>query len=128
MSMAIRTRAGILGTVTQASYGSSGHSPWIGIDWREHQRWVRVSDRWANVVEMGSGPPVLFVHGLGGSWQNWLENIPAFAARHRVVAMDLPGFGASEMPREKISISGYGRWLHSLCRELGIERGSFVGN
>jgi len=100
----------------------------MDIDWREHRRWVRVEDRWANVVELGSGPPVLMIHGLSGSWQNWLENIPVLAERHRVVAMDLPGFGESEMPRDKITISGYGRWICSLCEELGIERAAFVGN
>ena len=86
-------------------YGPQGRSAWLDIDWRSHQRWVRVEDRWANVIEIGSGPPVVFVHGLGGSWQNWLENLPAAAeAGYRAIAVDLPGFGASEMPAEKISI------------------------
>ena len=37
---------------------------------------------------------------------------------HRVVAFDLPGFGASEMPDWQISISGYGRWLDALYDAL----------
>ena len=37
----------------------------------------------------------VFVHGLSGCWQNWLENIPHFARNHRVIALDLPGFGAA---------------------------------
>src|SRR4051794_13972741 len=117
-------------TVTEASgYGPQGRSPWMSVDWRTHQRWVRVEDRWANVVELGSGPPVVFVHGLGGSWQNWLENLPAVAdAGYRAIAVDLPGFGASELPREKISISGYGRWVDALLGELGIGAAAVVGN
>jgi pimeloyl-ACP methyl ester carboxylesterase len=116
--------------VTEASgYGPSGRSAWVDIDWREHSRWVRVQDRWANVVEHGSGKPVLFVHGLGGSWQNWLENIPAVAqAGYRAIAVDLPGFGASEMPAEKISISGYGRWVEALLEELDTGPVALVGN
>jgi len=118
--------------VTAASsddYGPQGRSAWLDIDWRSHQRWVRVEDRWANVIEIGSGPPVVFVHGLGGSWQNWLENLPATAeAGYRAIAVDLPGFGASEMPREKISISGYGRWVDSLCDALGTGPVALVGN
>ncbi|TMM01361.1 MAG: alpha/beta hydrolase [Actinobacteria bacterium] len=110
-------------------YGPQGRSAWLDIDWRSHQRWVRVEDRWANVIEIGSGPPVVFVHGLGGSWQNWLENLPATAeAGYRAIAVDLPGFGASEMPREKISISGYGRWVDSLCDALGTGPVALVGN
>ena len=62
-------------------------------------------DRWMNLVDIGEGPVVLMIHGLSGCWQNWLENIPFFARDHRVIAVDLPGFGESEMPVEKISIS-----------------------
>ena len=110
-------------------YGPQGRSAWMDIDWRSHQRWVRVEDRWANVIDIGSGPPVLFVHGLGGSWQNWLENLPAAAeAGYRAIAVDLPGFGASEMPAEKISISGYGRIVDELLGALDIDRAVIVGN
>ena len=77
---------------------------------------------------MGEGPPLVFVHGLSGAWQNWLENIPHFAATHRVVALDLPGFGASPMPPWEISIPAYGRFLRDFCERLGIERCSLVGN
>src|SRR3954468_17656137 len=131
MSMAIRiSRAGSVGTVTEASYGSSGHRPWMDVDWRGQQRWLRISDRWANVCEVGSGPPVLFVHGLGGAWQNWLENLlPTAAAGYRAIAVDLPGFGHSELPAEMVSISGYGRWLDALLEELGVaEPVKLVGN
>jgi pimeloyl-ACP methyl ester carboxylesterase len=101
---------------------------WMGIDWSEHLRWVEVQGRYANVLDLGSGPPVVFVHGLSGSWQNWLEQLPEFARTHRVVAMDLPGFGASPMPRERITISGYGRWLDALLEELGVAGAAIVGN
>jgi len=106
-------------------------TPWWSIDWRRHQRWAHVQGRWANVVELGppDGEPVLFLHGLGGSWRNWLENLPAVAdAGRRAIAVDLPGFGHSEMPAERISIPGYGRWVEGLCDELGISGAAVVGN
>jgi pimeloyl-ACP methyl ester carboxylesterase len=81
-----------------------------------------------NVIELGQGPPLVFVHGLAGSWQNWLEQLPAFAERHRVIALDLPGFGHSPMPAEKISIPGYARTLEGLCDALGVAAAAFVGN
>jgi pimeloyl-ACP methyl ester carboxylesterase len=109
-------------------YGPSGRSPWLDVDWRAHQRWVTVADRRANVIELGSGPPVVFIHGLSGSWQNWLEQLPVFARDHRVIAFDLPGFGSSEMPVEKISIAGYGRWVDALFGELGVDAAAVVGN
>jgi 4,5:9,10-diseco-3-hydroxy-5,9,17-trioxoandrosta-1(10),2-diene-4-oate hydrolase len=109
-------------------YGPSGRSPWLDVDWRTHQRWVTVAGRRANVIELGSGPPVVFIHGLSGSWQNWLEQLPVFARDHRVIAFDLPGFGASEMPIEKISIAGYGRWVDTLLDQLGVQSAAIVGN
>ena len=110
------------------AYGPVGRSAWMDVDWREHQRLVRVEDRLVNVVELGSGPPLLFVHGLGGCWQNWLENLPEFARDHRVIALDLPGFGRSQMPAGEISVSGFARMLDLLCETLRIDAAAVVGN
>lgn len=41
----------------------------------------------------GDGPPMVLVHGLGGSHVNWLASGPLLARRHRVLALDLAGFG-----------------------------------
>jgi pimeloyl-ACP methyl ester carboxylesterase len=102
----------------------------MDIDWSAHRRFVELEGRRVNVVELGAGePPIVFVHGLAGSWQNWLENLPHFAAAgHRVVAFDLPGFGASEMPGAKISIPGYGRFVDALLERLDVGAAVLVGN
>lgn len=111
------------------AYGPVGRSEWMDVDWQRHLRWVRVQDRWMNLVDIGEGPIVLMVHGLSGCWQNWLENIPFFARDHRVIAMDLPGFGESEMPAEKISISRYADTIDALLDVLGIDEPvRLVGN
>ena len=112
----------------RAGYGPDGRSAWLDVDWSRHQRWVEVLGRPMNVIELGEGPPLLFVHGLAGSWQNWLEQLPVFAQDHRVIAMDLPGFGASPMPRDTITIKGYARILEALCDELEVESAPWVGN
>jgi pimeloyl-ACP methyl ester carboxylesterase len=109
-------------------YGPPARSAWLDIDWRRHQRWLRIDGRRVNLVELGDGPPIVFVHGHSGSWTNWLENLPHFAQRHRVIAFDLPGFGDSEMPAEGVSIEGYGRTVDAVMAELGIERAAVVGN
>jgi pimeloyl-ACP methyl ester carboxylesterase len=111
------------------AYGPVGRSEWMDIDWQQHLRWVRVEERWMNLVDIGEGPVVLMVHGLSGSWQNWLENIPYFARDHRVIAVDLPGFGESEMPAEKISISRYADTIDALLDVLEIDQPvRLVGN
>jgi 4,5:9,10-diseco-3-hydroxy-5,9,17-trioxoandrosta-1(10),2-diene-4-oate hydrolase len=109
-------------------YGPDGRSEWLDIDWSEHQKWVSVAGRPVNVIDMGAGDPIVFIHGLAGAWVNWLENLPHFAREHRVIAMDLPGFGHSPMPAGKISISGYGRIVDELLDTLDIERAVIVGN
>jgi pimeloyl-ACP methyl ester carboxylesterase len=101
---------------------------WLRIDWREHRHQIDVVGATVNYVEMGEGPPLLLIHGLSGAWQNWLENIPFFAHSHRVIALDLPGFGSSPMPPWEISIPAYGRFLRDFCERLGIGRCSVVGN
>jgi pimeloyl-ACP methyl ester carboxylesterase len=101
---------------------------WLRIDWREHLREVEVVGARVKYVELGNGNPVVFVHGLSGAWQNWLENIPHFARSRRVIALDLPGFGASPIPPWEISITAYGRFMRDFCERLGIERCSLIGN
>ena len=101
---------------------------WMRIDWREHLRTIDVVGARTNYVEIGEGPPAIFIHGLGGSWQNWLENLPHFAHTHRVIALDLPGFGASPMPPWELSIPAYGRYLRDFLEKIGIERCSLVTN
>jgi pimeloyl-ACP methyl ester carboxylesterase len=80
------------------------------------------------VIERGEGPPLVLVHGHSGRWANWLANIPHFSRTHRVVAMDLPGFGHSPMPREPITIENYGRMLDALMDRLDITAAPVVGN
>lgn len=104
------------------------HPAWHEIDWRAHKRHEVVDGRPLNLVDIGSGPALLLVHGLAGAWQNWLENIPALACRYRVIAVDLPGFGESETPTHLMSVSGYARTLDALCQALGLDQVSVVGN
>jgi len=44
----------------------------------------------------GAGEPLLLVHGLGGSAENWVEVLPELVQRYRVIAVDLPGHAGSE--------------------------------
>jgi pimeloyl-ACP methyl ester carboxylesterase len=89
-----------------------------------------VDGRRVHAVDVGAGErtPVLFVHGLGGRWQNWLENIPRIARRRRVVAIDLPGFGRSQMPREAISIAAYADVVDRVCDLFELESVALVAS
>ncbi len=112
-------------------YGAVGRSAWLDIDWSEHLRWVTVGGRPVNVCEIGpaDGEAIVWIHGLSGCWQNWLENLPALAdAGYRCVALDLPGFGCSPMPAEQITIGRYADIVDELLGLLKIEAACVIGN
>jgi len=111
-------------------YGETAQPDWRTIDWQAHLHQVEIDGTPVNYVDIGSGDrhPVVLVHGLGGQWQNWLENIPRAAQERRVIAIDLPGFGLSPMPRREITIPGYGRTVNALCDLLGLGLVELVGN
>jgi pimeloyl-ACP methyl ester carboxylesterase len=124
-----RARSGVFRPGPDPTYADGDDSTWMGVDWPSMTRRVDVDGQALSVVDTGGdGPPILWVHGLGGVWQNWLLNIPAFMGTHRCVAIDLPGFGQSGMPPGEISISGCARTLDRLCDVLAIESPVVVGN
>jgi pimeloyl-ACP methyl ester carboxylesterase len=117
------------------TYADGDDSTWTTVDWPSLTRSELVLGRRVRVIDTGPppaaagpAPPLLFIHGLGGLWQNWLLNIPAFMGTHRVIAPDLPGFGGSEMPAGRISIQGFARVIDALCDRLEIEAPVVVGN
>jgi pimeloyl-ACP methyl ester carboxylesterase len=111
-----------------SDYGNADPE-WLKIDWREHLHRVDLPGATVNYAEIGEGEPIVFVHGLAGCWQNWLENLPHFGRTHRAIALDLPGFGESPMPSWPIEMPAYGRLIHDFCEKLGIDRAAaLVGN
>jgi pimeloyl-ACP methyl ester carboxylesterase len=111
-------------------YGQTAEPDWRGIDWGAHLHRIAIDGTPVNYVDIGEGElePIVFVHGLGGQWQNFLENIPRAARERRVIALDLPGFGCTPEPRDKITIPGYGRCVDALCEKLSLGRVDMVGN
>ncbi len=62
---------------------------------------------------------VVFVHGNPGPMDDWEEFGPAVASFARVVAMDMPGYGRAEHPKDfDYTIDGYGGYLGALIDHL----------
>jgi pimeloyl-ACP methyl ester carboxylesterase len=70
--------------------------------------------------ESGRGQPLVFVHnvGLGCSSYEWAKVYPEFAARYRVLALDLAGFGESARPAVRFTAAEYARMLAEFLRAL----------
>jgi len=78
-------RTALLRAGADPTYADGDDATWVGVDWRSLQRTLEIDGRQVNVLDTGPpagargpGPALLFIHGLGGAWQNWLRNIPAF--------------------------------------------------
>jgi magnesium chelatase accessory protein len=71
-----------------------------GHDWpnRAASRFVKAADFQWHVQEMGDGPALLLIHGTGAATHSWRTLAPLLAARFRIIAVDLPGHGFTEMP------------------------------
>jgi pimeloyl-ACP methyl ester carboxylesterase len=54
----------------------------------------------------GEGPPLVLLHGASGSWTHWIRNMVPLAARYRVLAPDMPGYGDSDAPPEPHTADG----------------------
>jgi len=75
-------------------------------------------------------PRVVFVHGLGGSYETWSLNLPAFAERFRICALDLVGAGSSDKPTMDYSVPSLADFLARFLDALGEDwqRVSLVGH
>jgi pimeloyl-ACP methyl ester carboxylesterase len=77
--------------------------------------------------DAGSGaPPLLFVHGWGGNHGHFAPQVAHFARSHRVVAIDLRGFGESDAPEQEYTVPGASDDIAAVCRELGLDRAVVV--
>jgi len=75
------------------------------------------------VFTAGDGPAVLFVHGWPTHAYLWRHAMRALAPTHRVIALDLPASGGTEMPSDAdLSLNGYTALLTEVVDTLGIER------
>jgi len=86
-----------------------------------------VDERSIAFVDRGSGPPLLFLHGLGSNLSLWRETLDAFDDSHRVLALDLPGFGLSDKDDVPGTMSFFADVVTGFLDERGIDAVTVVG-
>jgi len=90
---------------------------------------IRLNGVGIHYVDEGQGPPLVLIHGLGGSICNFRYNIPVLSQHLRVVAPDLKGFGYSERPATgDYSLTAQARLVAELMDRLGIPRAAVLGH
>ena len=82
-----------------------------------------------SLIEAGAGDPVVALHGLGGTKISFLPTVSALADRHRILALDLPGFGESAKPiAAPYDARWFARAVTALLDALDIEQAHVIGN
>jgi pimeloyl-ACP methyl ester carboxylesterase len=92
-------------------------------------RIVRAAGVAMHYIERGRGDPIVLIHGLGGTTGSWAGVIPLLAANHRVIAMDLAGFGFSGKDAGLLlTQSRQSERVAAVMEALGISRATVVGH
>jgi pimeloyl-ACP methyl ester carboxylesterase len=76
----------------------------------------------------GDGPPLVLVHGLGGTIENWRAVAPPLAASHRVLVPDLPGHGHSATLPEARSIDALAESVLEMADAEGMQDAVWIGH
>ena len=91
-------------------------------------RFVAVGDMNFHVAEAGEGDPVLLVHGWPQHWYCWRLVIPKLAERYRVIAVDLRGFGWTDIAWQGFEKENMADDIANLLAVLEIDRVRYVGH
>lgn len=86
-----------------------------------------VEDPAAAVTDSGTGPAVLLLHGWGAT-KELMAPVAQRLDGYRVVAPDLPGFGATPTPPQAWGVDEYAAWVLALLDRLGVERPHVIGH
>ena len=89
---------------------------------------VTVYGQAIHYYDAGSGPPVIFLHGLGGEAANWTANIGPISRICHAYALDQIGFGLSSKPFLEYRIATFVDFLRGFMQALLIPRATLIGN
>lgn len=77
---------------------------------------------------VGQGEPIVLIHGLGGSHEDWEFQMDALQQQYRVIRFDLRGHGQTDKPKEPYSIALFAQDLAALVQSLAPEGAHIVGH
>jgi magnesium chelatase accessory protein len=101
-----------------------------GRDWpnRETSRFVDAGGLRFHLQVMGSGPPLLLLHGTGAATHSWRDLMPALAARFTVIAPDLPGHGFTAPLRGLATQEAMAAAVGALLARIGVSPALVAGH
>ena len=90
--------------------------------------WLTVQGARVRYVDVGKGPAVVLLHGFASSLETWSGLLPELARDHRVIAMDLKGFGWTDRPAGDYSPEAQARLVRAVLDARGVERAAVVAH
>jgi pimeloyl-ACP methyl ester carboxylesterase len=118
----------LLPILLTACAASQDIPPWFDGLQRQPVQTVTVNGTRIAYLDAGGGPPVILIHGFGGSMWQWEYQQTALAARYRVITLDLPGSGLSDKPDIAYTPDEMVAFLSGFMDALGIQKAALVGN
>jgi pimeloyl-ACP methyl ester carboxylesterase len=89
---------------------------------------TRANDTTIAWGELGSGPPLVLLHGLGDSHRTWRRAAPRLAEKYRVLMPDLPGHGLSGRPDAPYTLDWYARTMSAWMESIGVQSAHVGGH
>jgi pimeloyl-ACP methyl ester carboxylesterase len=90
--------------------------------------YAQIQDTRVRYVDVGKGPAVVLLHGFASALETWNLLIPTLAQKHRVIALDLKGFGWTDRPEGDYSPHAQAKLVLGLLDKLGVERAALVAH
>lgn len=91
-------------------------------------RTIKVKEGTLSYLDVGSGSPLVLIHGYGAGVWVWEKQIEVLSQHYRVLALDLIGHGFSDRPRIPYTPETYIRSVRDFLEGVGVQKASFIGN
>ena len=89
---------------------------------------ARIGSNEISYYDEGNGKPLILIHGFAGSKKYWDKIIPQLASESRIIAIDLPGHGASGMSKDRYAIEDMAETVKELLEHLGLNKVTMFGH
>lgn len=90
--------------------------------------YAELLDTRVRYLDRGEGPAIVFLHGFASAIEAWATVMPAFAQDHRVIALDLKGFGWTDRPEGDYSPKAQAALVLALLDKLGVKEADVVAH
>lgn len=99
----------------------------VSSDFNHNYKFQQVDNLQIAYYEQGTGDPVLFLHGIPDNSYLWRNVVPKVAKHHRAIALDLPGYGKSEIPSpDDYSIQQHYQYIKGFIESMNLKNVTLV--